>query len=118
MATDASVDVALREWAHWLRMGGKTGDGFPVKSVLHESWLPPSPGMIPGMKVARSDDRAQRAMHDAVGRLGIKLRNTLVVHYCYTLTVAEQAERLGCGISTVHSRVQAARRQIGVRRFF
>lgn len=113
MADDAvdTIDARLKDWARWVTIG-RSSEGFPKVNVLHTSWLPPTPGSTPTLRVSRMDDKRHRAMHAAIGALSMRLANTVVVHYCYRLTDAEQCERLGCARSTLHQRLQSARRQI------
>lgn len=108
---DAGVEQALKDWAHWV-MSGRTADGFPRCNVLDKSWLPPTPGSTPTMKVSRFRDARERDTHQAIGRLSLKLANTVVVHYCYRLSVIDQCERLGCATSTLHQRLAVARDRV------
>lgn len=106
------MEARLRDWAHWLTLGGD-GSGFAAVNVLHPSWSPPTPGTLPTMKVGRSDVR-HRQTHAAVLQLSMRLQATLQVHYCRRLPVAAQAEHLGCGEATVHARVRDAKRLLGL----
>ena len=106
------METRLREWAHWLTLGG-TGNGFAAVNVLHESWSPPTPGTRPTIKVAASDKR-HRDTHAAVLRLSRRLQHTLQVHYCKRLSVAAQALELACCESTVHQRIRDAKTNLGV----
>jgi len=108
MARDAVIEARLQRWAAWVSVGD--GSGFPVMSVLHPEWQPPSPGVTPTMKVGQATD--VRQTHRAIAQLSKRLANTLVIHYCLKLPAAEQAERLECGESTVHARVEEAHRQL------
>lgn len=116
MAADAEVvdrvDQALRDWAHWIMLG-RSAAGFSRCNVLHKSWMPPTPGRTPTMAVSTVDDRRHRLVHQAIGHLSLRLSNTVVVHYCYRLSVAEQCQRLDCAPSTVHARLQVARTHVG-----
>lgn len=105
------IDQALKDWAHWLSCG-RRGDGFPRCNVLHQSWLPPTPGSTPTMKVSTFNHEQFRRLHDAIGRLSVRLANTVVVHYCYRLSEAEQCERLKCARATLHHRLATARQQL------
>lgn len=106
MARDAGMEARLQRWAQWVTVGD--GSGYPVKSVLHPEWQPPSPGITPTLKTAPATD--VRATHRAIGRLSQRLANTLVVHYCLKLSLAEQADRLACSIDAIHNRVERAHR--------
>lgn len=110
VADNDRMEEHLREWAHWLTLGG-CGDGYAAINVLHESWCPPSPGSAPSFKVGRADVR-ERMMHGAVKSLSRRLQATLLVHYCKRLPVAEQALVLECSESTVHARLREAKRQL------
>lgn len=106
MAHNPVIEARLQRWAQWVNVGD--GSGYPVKSVLHEDWSPPSSGMTPTMKVAHATDARQT--HRAIARLSLRLANTLVVHYCLRLPIDQQAERLECDRSTVYARVERAHR--------
>lgn len=109
MARDPRIESLLVEWGQYVNLGGECS-GFPSINVLSADWSPPSPGTTPTLKVA-SHSRAKQT-HRAIGFLSIRLANTLVVHYCMRLSVEDQAERLGCEISTVHARIESAHRQL------
>jgi DNA-directed RNA polymerase specialized sigma24 family protein len=108
MARDSGIEERLQRWADWLNVGD--GSGYPVTSVLHPHWQPPSPGITPTMKVSSFNDARQT--HRAVGRLSRRLSNTLVVHYCLKLPLTEQARRLECSEQTVVARVELAHRRL------
>lgn len=108
MARDAAIEARLQRWAQAVTVGD--GSGFPTMSVLHREWSPPSGGMTPSMKVAPASDVMQT--HRALGKLSLRLRNTVVVHYCLRLPMELQAERLECAVDTVHGRVEQAHRQL------
>lgn len=105
----------LLAWAAWLT-GGGSGAGYPTKSVLHSSWLPPAPGSTPTLKTAPSGSTAQqREMHAIVSKaLSVRLQNTLVVVYLMRAKPAEQAVLLECQPSTVRARVAEAKRLIAL----
>lgn len=106
MARDEQMHQRLLEWAQWRKVGD--GSGYPTMSVLHEDWLPPSPGVTPTMKVAAPS--SARQTHRAVLALSGRLRNTIAVHYLTNLPAAEQAMRLDCAEPTVYARVDEAHR--------
>jgi DNA-directed RNA polymerase specialized sigma24 family protein len=108
MARDPQIEARLMRWAEQLTVGD--GSGYPVTSVLHPSWQPPSPGITPTLKVRAHSD--VRQTHRAVMKLSQGLADTLVVHYCMRLPVAEQAARLRCAPGTVHTRIDTAHRQL------
>jgi DNA-directed RNA polymerase specialized sigma24 family protein len=80
-------------------------------SVLHQDWSPPAPGQTPTLKVSRSSAELLR-LHQAIGELTLRARNTVVVHYCQRLSVAEQAALLDCQPKTVEKRVESIHRQL------
>ncbi len=106
MARDPLIEARLERWATYCTVGD--GSGFPVMSPVHPDWTPPTPGLTPTMKVSSVSD--VRETHRAIGRLSQRLANTLTVHYCLRLPLAEQAERLECGESTVIARIDQAHR--------
>lgn len=111
MARDPRIEERLVDWAQWVTVGGR-GCGYPAMSVLHQSWLPPTPGTTPNMKVATGNERRNRETHRAIGMLSVRLANTVVVHYCQRLPMDDQALRLQCSVSTVHARIEQAHRLI------
>ncbi|WP_320426482.1 hypothetical protein [Roseateles agri] len=104
MGKDERIERLLIEWAQWLQVGD--GSGFSTMSVLHPDWSPPSPGLTPTMKTGVHS--SARRTHRAVSALSVRMGNTLVVHYCLRLSLADQAERLQCSASTVTQRVARA----------
>lgn len=98
------VEAALVRWAAAVVEGGGDGSGYPVMSVLHPEWSPPSPGQTPTLKTVRSSGDVRR-VHAAIGLLTLRQRNTVVVHYCRRLSLAEQGALLGCEADTVTKRV-------------
>lgn len=110
MAKIKTVDDMLRRWAAAVA-GEGDGSGYPTMSVLHEDWSPPAPGQTPTMKTV-SRGRDVERVHAAVAQLSMRERNTVVVCYCKRLSVAEQAEQLGCAAVTVEKRVEAIHRAL------
>ena len=104
MAIDPNIEARLQRWAQYVTVGD--GSGYATTNTLHESWSPPTAGMRPALKSAPATD--VRQTHRAIGQLSMRLRNTLVVHYCLRLPVFDQAARLQCSRSTVHERVADA----------
>jgi len=104
MGKDDRMEALLVEWGQWATVGD--GSGFSTMSVLHPDWSPPSPGLTPTMKT--SHPSRARATHRAIATLSQRLGNTLVMHYCMRLPLAEQALRLDCSVSTVVARVAYA----------
>lgn len=108
MARDAVIEARLVRWANAVTVGD--GSGFPTMSVLHPEWQPPSPGVTPTLKTSAHSDVMET--HRALQRLSLRLQNTVAVHYCMRLSVAEQAERLDCAEATVYGRVDRAHREL------
>jgi len=104
------VDRRLREWAQWIKEGD--GSGYSAMSPLHQDWSIPTPGTTPTLKCVPSGrgHATHRALLHAVETkaLSERLANTLVLHYCMNLAVAEQAARLGCQAATIDQRIRAA----------
>lgn len=112
LPTIAAMEYRLQAWAAWVK-GGRTSAGYPVKSVLHESWMPPAAGQVPSMRAAISaDDGPARRVHAAIEVLSLRLQNTLVVVYVHRASVADQVALLDCQASTVRARVKDAKRLI------
>jgi DNA-directed RNA polymerase specialized sigma24 family protein len=109
------VEGRLQAWATWLTAGG-CGDGYPTKSVLHSSWLPPTPGQTPTMTTSTGDGGwRERALHQIISTaLSVRLQNTLVVVYVMRASAAEQAVLLDCQESTVRARVREAKAAIAL----
>mgnify|MGYP003439924401 CR=1 FL=1 len=108
MARDAVIEERVQRWAQWVAVGD--GSGFPTMSVLHENWSPPSGSITPTLKVSAGSD--VRQTHRAIAMLSVRLRNTLVVVYCFTLSKRDQAERLECDETTVTKRIDVAHRML------
>jgi DNA-directed RNA polymerase specialized sigma24 family protein len=108
MARDPQIEARLLRWAAWRTVGD--GSGFPVMSVIHPEWQPPSPGVTPTLKVGAATD--VRQTNRAIAKLSLRLRNTLVVHYVHRLPLVDQAARLECEVSTVIARIAAAHRTL------
>ena len=109
MARIEWVEQRLQRWAQAVTVGD--GSGFPAMSVLHEDWMPPSPGVTPSMKVSLGRNDA-RSTHRAIALLSKRLQNTPVVHYVLGLPLCDQATRLECAIDTVHGRIESAHAQL------
>lgn len=107
------AQMLLERWAAWLQGSGAAAVGYPTKSVLHPSWLPPSGGMAPVMRTApASTCRQERAVHEVVCGMSKTMQDTLVVVYVWRKTEAERAAALGCQPSTVRARVAEAKRRV------
>lgn len=115
MARDEQMDARLWRWAEWLKTGD--GSGYPVKSVLHEDWSPPSKGALPTMRVAPPGSDA-RQTHDLVGALKPSWRATVAAHYVLRMTTAQAAVALSVQPDTVLDRLERIhahlRRELGV----
>lgn len=117
MTTEATTTVDVIEqrllaWSAW-KHGGAVSDGYPTKSVLHESWSPPTTGRLPTMRVTNGrGDARERALDRAITTLSVRLQDTLVVVYLMRASADEQVARLGCQPSTVRARVIEAKRLI------
>lgn len=110
--TDLRLERRLVEWGQWAT-SGQRGSGYPTKSVLHESWLPPDPGSTPAPQMSLGNDAERWVTHRAIGQLPIKLQDAVVVRYCrLAMTVSEQAVRLKCSESTLRVRLASARKLI------
>ena len=108
MARDDRIHQRLLRWADGVVVGD--GSGFPTKSVLHESWNPPAPGLTPTMKLSVASDVA--ATHRLISRLSDRLIATIVVHYVLKPPIKEQAMLLDCAEDTVLARVERAHHEI------
>ena len=105
------MEVHLLAWGVWLQ-GGKRGDGYPTKSVLHQSWLPPTPGMVPTMRVSTTSDRVERALHAAIQQMSVRMQNTLVVVYVMRAGPVEQGVLLDCSAVAIRNRLVEAKRRL------
>jgi DNA-directed RNA polymerase specialized sigma24 family protein len=106
MARDEAMHQRLQAWAAWLVVGD--GSGYPVMSVLHADWSPPSPGLTPTLKSSRVPVEV-RQTHRIVLGMSDRTRVTLLLVYGFpSLTQAERASRLGIAERTVAERVEAA----------
>lgn len=104
------LEARLLAWAAWLTSGGG-GAGYPTRSVLHQSWLPPAPGEGGGGAPVRHGGVQEARLHRIItAALSVRLQNTLVVVYLMRAKPAEQVQLLGCQASTVRARVGEAKR--------
>ncbi len=104
-----SIDRRLVEWAAWFNAGGVCVDGgWPVKNILHPSWMPPSGGGQHCMPVGRRADTREREVHRALATLSDRLIAAVVVHYVKRWTVSDQAQALGCSEEAVRVRIGRA----------
>ncbi len=111
--TTDRAQMLLERWAAWLQGSGAAAAGYPTKSVLHPSWLPPASGMVPVMHTTpASNCRQERAVHAVVCGMSKTMQDTLVVVYVWRKSEAERAAALQCQPSTVRARVAQAKRQI------
>lgn len=109
MARDPKIEARLKRWAEWITVGD--GSGYPSTNTLHSAWSPArSSGARPAMKVASASDAWET--HAAIGRLSLRLRNTLVVHYAMRLPSEEQLARLECSADALGERIRVAHRQL------
>lgn len=108
-AGDVDVEARLQRWAQAVTVGD--GSGYPSMSVIHPNWSPPTKGSRPVMKTMPGGADVQ-ATHRAIGRLSIKQRDAICLHYAYRLSSALHAERTGCAERTVRDRLDAARRAL------
>jgi len=107
MAKIGWVEDCLLSWAEVVTTG-RDGTGFPDMNVLHKDWMPPTPGSTPTMRTGSGRDA--KVTHAAIALLSLRVRNTVVVHYCLRLSVAEQGERLGCSKAVLYARLDKAHR--------
>jgi len=108
MARIPEMEARLQRWAHGVTVGD--GSGFPVMSVIHPEWQPPSPGVTPTLKVSAGSD--VRETHRAIAQLSARLVATLVAHYVLRPPIGQQALMLDCSTATVYLRVERAHRRL------
>lgn len=108
MALNPAMEARLQRWAEAVTIGDASG--YATVCTLHESWSPPAAGQRPSLKVSATSD--VRETHQAIGMLSVRLRNAVVVRYCFGGTLAEQAQRLECQPDTVLDRVERAHRAL------
>ena len=104
MARDAAIEARLLRWAEAVTIGDASG--YASVCTLHESWSPTVAGQRPTLKVGVASDVGET--HRAIGRLSLRLRNAIVVHYCIKGPLARQAELMECAPDTVRQRVARA----------
>lgn len=114
LVADDVLQERLQQWGAWLAAGGRPVSGFPTKSVLHQSWMPPSQGVLHSRVVRTVSDRRERELHRCIGRLSVKLSNALIVVFVHRVPPDEQAVRLGCQQATVRARIAHARSRLRV----
>lgn len=106
MARIPEIEARLQRWAQAVTCGD--GNGYAAMNVLHEDWMPPSPGTTPTMKVASASD--SRQTHRLVEQLPPKLKATVVAVYLLHMTAAAAGNVLECQPDTVLDRVERAHR--------
>lgn len=104
MARDETMQQRLMSWAEAMAVGD--GSGYPVMSVIHPHWTPPSSGAMPTLKTG--SNWHVRETHRAIGKLPDRLIATLVVHYVLRQSMRNQALMLCCTVDTIHARVERA----------
>ena len=57
MARIEHIEARLQRWAEWRKAGD--GSGYPVTSVLHESWSPPTSASASSWRPAGCTDARQ-----------------------------------------------------------
>jgi hypothetical protein len=108
MARDLAMHQRLLDWGQMVTVGD--GSGYPTMSVLHKEWQPPSQGITPSMKT--SAPSSARQTHRAIALWSVRMRNTVSVHYCTSLPVAQQAVYLKCNVRTVYARIEESHRML------
>jgi hypothetical protein len=104
-----AIDDRLQRWALAVTVGD--GSGYPVTSVLHPNWSPPSPGMTPTIKTSASSD--VKETHAAICTLQSEnLMRAVVAHYIKRGTIEAQSAWAGCKADTLMDRVARAHREI------
>lgn len=108
MSHGTAIEARLQRWAEAVTIGDASG--YATVCTLHESWSPPVAGQRPTLKVSAASD--VRETHRAIGQLSLRLRNAIVVRYCFGGTIEEQAARMECAAETVRGRVDRAHRAL------
>lgn len=116
MARIGWVEDMLQRWALAVTVGD--GSGYPVKSVLHPSWSPPTPGLTPTLKSVPGNRQAH-VVHQALLELGQerpKLLATVMGVYVLKRQHAEVALLVdGCQPDTIGKRVDEVHRWLACR---
>jgi hypothetical protein len=110
MARDPRVEERLLRWAQWVTVGDSSG--YPMVSVLHKDWMPPSPGQTCTPRVLPMCSDGPHT-HRAIGTLPVKLRNVVVRHYVNKMPMSEHALLAGCQVGTISSRLDVAHQRVG-----
>lgn len=116
MARIGWVEDMLQRWALAVTVGD--GSGYPVKSVLHPSWSPPTPGLTPTLKSVPGNRQAS-VVHQALMELGQerpKLLATVMGVYVLKRRHAEVAVLVdGCQPKTIDARLDEVHRWLACR---
>ncbi len=111
-----SMHARLCAWGAWFNAGGCNIDGgWPVKSVLHPTWQPPTFGARAAQVAVKRSDVAERELHDRIGRLSDKLRAAVVVVYARPWAPREKAAELGCTVAAMERRIDRAHEALASR---
>lgn len=101
-------DRKLMAWAAWVSAGGR-GDGYPMTSPLHRSWMPAAAGSAQRQCAGGRSYAEEKMLHDRIRRLPTRLSDALMVVYVKRARPEDQARTLGCAESTVRARVAQAK---------
>ena len=128
-STDGALDVLQDVWTKTFREIRKLRDPGSLRSWLYS--------ITHGIAVDRirknySRERAEKAqyedfqeaeepsfaeedaarVHEALGKIGLRHREVLVLHFLEDLSIAEIADVVGCSEGTVKSRIHYAKREM------
>lgn len=109
MIRDQYTERRLLNWARWRAGAGDVGLGYGSASMWNTERVDHSPrrdAVIPTNAVEASETE------DAINSLPGFLKMTVHVYYLSDESVEVMAQRLVCGVSTVHSRIRDAHRKI------
>jgi hypothetical protein len=106
MAKNHDMERRLLNWVRWLDGSGGIGLGF---GVTHPMWQ----GVrVDGQHACESfiptNSIEAEETNRAVLDLSIDLQDTVRSYYVGSLPLRVQAQNLGCGVSTIHNRIEQA----------
>lgn len=104
------IEKRLENWARWRLKRSANALGFPKQNVLARFWSPPR--NREAVAILPVDENEAWTLEQCIGALPLVLKQTVEQRYLTTGSVTDDANALGCGVSTVHARIEDAHRRL------